>query len=89
MARGRSSGGGARAALGDYQTYPEGRPVFLPEAERYGNAPDLPSLLLQQRVIYISMPVSSGSGCLTLACCCLYGLPWHPHVFMSLRERRE
>jgi len=28
----------------------------LPEAERFGNAPDLPSLLLQQRVIYISMP---------------------------------
>eukprot|EP00798_Chlamydomonas_sp_ICE-L_P027251 gene27252-2505_t len=25
-------------------------------AERFGNAPDLPSLLLQQRVIYISMP---------------------------------
>lgn len=36
--------------------YPEGRPVFLPEAERYGNPPDLPSLLLQQRVVYISMP---------------------------------
>lgn len=36
--------------------YPEGRPVFFPEAERYGNPPDLPSLLLQQRVIYISMP---------------------------------
>lgn len=47
---------GARAAIGDYQTYPEGRPVFLPEAERYGTPPDLPSLLLQQRVIYISMP---------------------------------
>ncbi len=55
--RGRSYGGGARAALGDYQRYPEGRPIFLPEAERYGNPPDLPSLLLQQRVIYISMPV--------------------------------
>lgn len=49
---------GARAAYGDYQKYPEGRPVFLPESERYGNPPDLPSLLLQQRVIYISMPVS-------------------------------
>lgn len=48
---------GARAAYGDYQTYPEGRPIFLPEAERFGNPPDLPSLLLQQRVIYISMPV--------------------------------
>lgn len=47
---------GARAAIGDYQAYPEGRPVFLPEAERYGTPPDLPSLLLQQRVIYISMP---------------------------------
>eukprot|EP00878_Enallax_costatus_P003993 GHUV01004216.1.p1 GENE.GHUV01004216.1~~GHUV01004216.1.p1 ORF type:complete len:414 (+),score=96.53 GHUV01004216.1:153-1244(+) len=47
---------GARAAYGDYQTYPEGRPIFLPEAERFGNPPDLPSLLLQQRVIYISMP---------------------------------
>ena len=43
--------------MGDYQKYPEGRPVFLPESERYGNPPDLPSLLLQQRVIYISMPV--------------------------------
>lgn len=47
---------GARAALGDYQSYPEGRPIFMPEAERFGNPPDLPSLLLQQRVIYISMP---------------------------------
>lgn len=45
-----------RAAYGDYPTYPEGRPIFLPEAERYGAPPDLPSLLLQQRVIYISMP---------------------------------
>jgi ATP-dependent Clp protease protease subunit len=50
------SSGGARAALGDYQRYPEGRPIFLPEAERFGDPPDLPSLLLQQRVIYISMP---------------------------------
>lgn len=56
-ARGRSYQG-ARAAYGDYPKYPEGRPIFLPEAERYGNPPDLPSLLLQQRVIYISMPVS-------------------------------
>jgi hypothetical protein len=55
--RGRSYSG-ARAAYGDYQSYPEGRPIFLPEAERFGNPPDLPSLLLQQRVIYISMPVS-------------------------------
>jgi len=54
-ARGRSYQG-ARAAHGDYPNYPEGRPIFLPEAERFGNAPDLPSLLLQQRVIYISMP---------------------------------
>lgn len=54
---GRSRGGsGARAAYGDYPNYPEGRPIFLPEAERFGNPPDLPSLLLQQRVIYISMP---------------------------------
>lgn len=55
----RSSRGysGARAAYGDYPNYPEGRPIFLPEAERFGNPPDLPSLLLQQRVIYISMPV--------------------------------
>eukprot|EP00877_Chromochloris_zofingiensis_P013748 jgi/Chrzof1/8627/Cz03g18040.t1_CLP1 len=45
-----------RAAIGDYAQYPEGRPIFLPEAERYGNPPDLPSLLLQQRIIYISMP---------------------------------
>lgn len=52
--RGYSSG--ARAAYGDYDKYPEGRPIFLPESERYGNPPDLPSLLLQQRVIYISMP---------------------------------
>nr|7EKO_I Chain I, ATP-dependent Clp protease proteolytic subunit [Chlamydomonas reinhardtii]7EKQ_I Chain I, ATP-dependent Clp protease proteolytic subunit [Chlamydomonas reinhardtii] len=43
-------------AYGDYPNYPEGRPLFLPEAERFGNPPDLPSLLLQQRVIYISMP---------------------------------
>ncbi len=57
MARGRSYSG-ARAAYGDYQAYPEGRPIFMPEAERFGNPPDLPSLLLQQRVIYISMPVS-------------------------------
>ena len=55
-ARGRSYSG-ARAAYGDYASYPEGRPIFLPEAERFGNPPDLPSLLLQQRVIYISMPV--------------------------------
>lgn len=48
-----------RAAYGDYQSYPEGRPIFLPESERFGNPPDLPSLLLQQRIIYISMPVSS------------------------------
>lgn len=47
-----------RAAYGEYPNYPEGRPLFLPEAERFGNPPDLPSLLLQQRVIYISMPVS-------------------------------
>lgn len=54
---GRSRGySGARAAYGDYPNYPEGRPIFLPEAERFGNPPDLPSLLLQQRVIYISMP---------------------------------
>jgi hypothetical protein len=60
---GRSRGGsGARAAYGDYPNYPEGRPIFLPEAERFGNPPDLPSLLLQQRVIYISMPVRT--------CCC-------------------
>lgn len=45
-----------RAAYGEYPNYPEGRPLFLPEAERFGNPPDLPSLLLQQRVIYISMP---------------------------------
>lgn len=45
-----------RAAAGDYTKYPEGRPIFLPEAERFGNPPDLPSLLLQQRIIYISMP---------------------------------
>ncbi len=51
--------GGPRAAMGDYTKYPEGRPIFLPESERYGNPPDLPSLLLQQRVIYISMPVRS------------------------------
>jgi hypothetical protein len=57
--RGRSYSG-ARAAYGDYQSYPEGRPIFLPEAERFGNPPDLPSLLLQQRVIYISMPVRKG-----------------------------
>lgn len=58
---GRSRGySGARAAYGDYPNYPEGRPIFLPEAERFGNPPDLPSLLLQQRVIYISMPVSQG-----------------------------
>ncbi len=55
--RGRGYSGGARAAYGDYPNYPEGRPIFLPEAERFGNPPDLPSLLLQQRVIYISMPV--------------------------------
>jgi hypothetical protein len=54
--------GGARAAYGDYPNYPEGRPIFLPEAERFGNPPDLPSLLLQQRVIYISMPVRSRGG---------------------------
>ena len=51
-----------RAAYGDYPNYPEGRPIFLPEAERFGNPPDLPSLLLQQRVIYISMPVRGESG---------------------------
>lgn len=51
-----------RAAYGDYPNYPEGRPLFLPEAERFGNPPDLPSLLLQQRVIYISMPVSKGNS---------------------------
>ncbi|KAG1675127.1 hypothetical protein FOA52_003350 [Chlamydomonas sp. UWO 241] len=58
MGGGRQSRGnsGARAATGDYDKYPEGRPMFLPEAERFGNPPDLPSLLLQQRVIYISMP---------------------------------
>lgn len=50
---------GARAAYGDYPNYPEGRPIFLPEAERFGNAPDLPSLLLQNRIIYISMPVGT------------------------------
>lgn len=59
--RGRSYSG-ARAAYGDYPNYPEGRPLFLPEAERFGNPPDLPSLLLQQRVIYISMPVSAAAG---------------------------
>ena len=53
---------GARAAYGDYDKYPEGRPIFLPEAERFGGPPDLPSLLLQQRVIYISMPVGRGAG---------------------------
>ena len=53
---------GARAAYGDYPNYPEGRPIFLPEAERFGNPPDLPSLLLQQRVIYISMPVGTLAG---------------------------
>ncbi len=58
MARGRSAGG-ARAAYGDYPNYPEGRPLFWPESARYGNPPDLPSLLLQQRVIYVSMPVSA------------------------------
>lgn len=61
-ANARMAGGrrysGARAAYGDYPNYPEGRPIFLPEAERFGNAPDLPSLLLQNRIIYISMPVS-------------------------------
>jgi hypothetical protein len=61
--RGRSYSG-ARAAYGDYQSYPEGRPIFLPEAERFGNPPDLPSLLLQQRVIYISMPVRIMERCL-------------------------
>jgi hypothetical protein len=60
-ARGRSYSG-ARAAYGDYQAYPEGRPIFLPEAERFGNPPDLPSLLLQQRIIYISMPVRGEGG---------------------------
>lgn len=63
---------GARAAYGDYQKYPEGRPIFLPEAERFGNPPDLPSLLLQQRVIYISMPVRDQerlfTGVLRLRC---------------------
>ncbi|MEW5300332.1 MAG: hypothetical protein WDW36_003269 [Sanguina aurantia] len=53
--RGRTSST-TSAAMGDYTVYPEGRPVFLPEAERFGNPPDLPSLLLQQRIIYISMP---------------------------------
>eukprot|EP00955_Chlamydomonas_euryale_P034558 349824-Chlamydomonas_euryale.AAC.11 len=57
-------GGGARAAYGDYDKYPEGRPIFLPEAERFGNAPDLPSLLLQQRVIYISMPHAFMAPCM-------------------------
>lgn len=52
-----------RAAIGDYAQYPEGRPIFLPEAERYGNPPDLPSLLLQQRIIYISMPVCYNTRC--------------------------
>jgi len=56
MGPGRSGGGGARAAYGDYPNYPEGRPLFWPESARYGNPPDLPSLLLQQRVIYVSMP---------------------------------
>jgi len=50
--RARGGAGAGRAASG----YPEGRPIFLPEAERFGDPPDLPSLLLQQRVIYISMP---------------------------------
>jgi hypothetical protein len=57
---------GARAAYGDYQSYPEGRPIFLPEAERFGNPPDLPSLLLQQRIIYISMPVCVAWGGISL-----------------------
>ncbi|KAF5837483.1 ClpP/crotonase-like domain-containing protein [Dunaliella salina] len=56
MGPGRSGGGGARAAYGDYPNYPEGRPLFWPESARYGNPPDLPSLLLQQRVIYVSLP---------------------------------
>jgi len=67
--RGRSSSGGARAAYGDYQAYPEGRPIFLPEAERFGSAPDLPSLLLQQRVIYISMPFTPSVTELVVAQC--------------------
>ncbi len=36
---------------------PEGRAVYWPETERYGDPPDLPSLLLANRVIYIAMPV--------------------------------
>lgn len=35
---------------------PEGRAVYWPESERYGDPPDLPSLLLANRVIYIAMP---------------------------------
>ena len=70
---GRSRGGsGARAAYGDYPNYPEGRPIFLPEAERFGNPPDLPSLLLQQRVIYISMPVRTCCCHLVSATCCMH-----------------
>jgi hypothetical protein len=37
---------------------PEGRAVYWPETERYGDPPDLPSLLLANRVIYVAMPVS-------------------------------
>lgn len=65
--RGRTSST-TSAAMGDYTVYPEGRPVFLPEAERFGNPPDLPSLLLQQRIIYISMPVSSQLDVLSCGC---------------------
>lgn len=57
MSRGGGGKQGAQAAYGDYPNYPEGRPLFWPESARYGNPPDLPSLLLQQRVIYVSMPV--------------------------------
>lgn len=62
-ARGTASSG-AQASY-----YPEGRPIFMPEAERYGNPPDLPSLLLQQRVIYISMPFVSSVTELVVAQC--------------------
>ena len=46
----------ASAAEKPYQA-PEGRAVYWPESERYGDPPDLPSLLLANRVIYIAMPV--------------------------------
>lgn len=68
MARGRGYTP-PRAAMGDYEKYPEGRPLFLPEAERFGNPPDLPSLLLQNRIIYISMPLLPSVTELVVAQC--------------------